>query len=372
MNKHLQAFMESDEDGVFYIGHASALARINEMLVLFDPVWDWKPYGEYWYFDPEQINCNEILPLVDFCVISHIHEDHVCESILRRLNSNGCRTFIMSGRPELKARLNKYGCVVSEFEPFSPARRLGLEFTFIPHAFNKVDSSCIVRGRPSGFAVYHGNDNFLSSELIERVVALNVKIDVAMVPYAFIHWYPACMNMPEEEKLAEIQRLNKQSLAQAEAFVDAIKPVHTIPFGSNLLHYDNEFLNDNLTNPRHFVSALPISAGGYILGHKVFMPKTERIDPLRAIALKVQNAGSTVQDHQLVVNGYVIDMQRLLVYGGDPTGPYTRFDFKPKEFREWIAGKITFEQAIGTRQFTCTRVPNDYRLEVFEWFNKWL
>jgi L-ascorbate metabolism protein UlaG (beta-lactamase superfamily) len=360
------------EDGFFYIGHASALVRIGGQPILFDPVWDHKPYGDYWYFSPPQINCDKVTGNHSVAAfVSHIHEDHICERILDKVPL----THVMDGRPPLNKRLaEKTSTSYVNYPPFKwhTNENWKYEFYFVPHAFNTVDSSVFVRNKETGYCVYHGNDNFLSEEMLCKVRHDIGPVDVAMVPYAFIHWYPHCMsNMPEAEKQKEVQRLNQQSMDQAYMFCEIFKPRHVIPFGNNLLHVDAE-LNIDLAKPTDFVGATQLSAGGFIIGGKVFYEPPVEEDPLHTIVHKCIQAQTTVKNHQLVVNGFVIDLETRTARVGAPTKPYTSFYFKPIEFRKWIAGEITFEQAIGTRQFSCIREPNVYNLEVFEWMNRWL
>jgi L-ascorbate metabolism protein UlaG (beta-lactamase superfamily) len=367
----LEEFLDSNDDGVFYIGHASALVRLGRRNILFDPVWDHKPYGEHWEFRPRQINCDEVL--AHEVVVSHVHEDHVCENILREF----AYVNVMAGRQTLVDRMKKCALTVYGFEPFewvSSQHRPEIEYYFVPHAFNTVDSSCFVRSRKTGYTVYHGNDNFLSRELIAKIKPEISRVDVAMVPYAFIHWYPYCMEMPLVEKLSEINRLNTQSMNQAYDFVQAFSPKVTIPFGASLFHVENEFLNEHLSKPEDFKAAVPMRAGDYVIGEKVVIHpvKDEERDNTARLIAKIRKAETTVPGHKLIINDLVIDMEQLIVTAFKPATNYTEFKFYPVEFKKWFRGEITFEQAIGTRQFTCARVPNEYNLKVFEWMNRWL
>lgn len=368
----LERFMESKEDGFFFIGHASALVRINKHLILFDPVWDHEPYGEYWEFRPEQINLESILSKVEFCIISHIHADHVCERIIHKLAAYDCRFFIMEGRTTLPGRLIHLGANVNQFPPYTWVKRLGLEFYFVPHAFNSIDSSCFVRS--PNYCVYHGNDNFLSQEVIDKAKPDIGKVDVAMVPYAFVHWYPFLMNITPEEKQSEIARLNAQSLSQAQQFIVAFQPVQSIPMGNSLFHVVKDELNIHLSKPEDVVGGTPMEAGSWIIGQERHIemsgPKPLSLDNLKQ---RVGRAETHV-NHLIVVNGICIDLFVSQVWWADeiPDRPRTEFHVEPFEFKKWVKGKITFEELIGTRQFTCTRVPNVYNLEVFEWMNRWL
>ena len=49
-SKELTSFLNSDNDGVFYIGHASILVRLNGKKFIFDAVHQTPPYLNSWLF----------------------------------------------------------------------------------------------------------------------------------------------------------------------------------------------------------------------------------------------------------------------------------------------------------------------------------
>lgn len=384
----LDAFMQSSDDGVFIIGHASALVRIKRKLILFDPVWgDYRPYGEHWKFVPEQVNCDSILSKVDFCVVSHIHADHACEDILKRLN---CPVLVMGGRPELNSRLEGFCSELLCLNQGQWCTLLAdLQFFFVPHAFNSVDSSCFVRS--SDYCVYVGNDNFLSRELIEKLEPEIGKVDVALVPYAFIHYYPHLLDsLSDEEKALESDRLKEQSLNQAWDFIMAFSPTFSVPTGASLF-YDygsHHILNRTLATPLEVTRTVPLLAGDYILKNRIvssgltehdyLVMLMEGLGPGKETPLNIADAleypigilqrklsmPRPPLDHTIFVNNLIVQL-------GD-TAAHTKFWFDRPVFEDWLYSKITFEQAIGTRRFTYERNPNVYDLEVVEWYSKYL
>lgn len=280
----------------------------------------------------------------------------------------------MEGRPNLRDRLTEITPLCYEYAPFQWVQRWNaIEFYFVPHAFNSIDSSCFVRSQETGYCVYVGSDNFLSPELIAKVLPDVPRVDIAMVPYAFIHWWPFLMEMNETEKRKQILRMNKQSLDQAQEFVAAFKPKHVVPFGASLFHAQNESLNHDLSKPEDFIGAHPMHAGSSIIGDQVDIAP---IQPARnyfiELIAKVTRASKKVPGHQLVVNGLRIDLGELTVDFSNPKPPYIKFTFKNLEYQKWFRGEITFEEAIGTRQFTCKRVPDIYDARVFDWFNNFI
>lgn len=405
MDSSLKSFMESTLDGVFYVGHASALARINSKLILFDPVWNHEPYDKYWKFIPEQVNCDEILDKVDACFISHIHEDHVCDRIIAKLKYT-CEVFIMDGRPNLTDRLRKLDAQVYRMTPkmWHGTGGLGFEFYFVPHAFNSIDSSVFIRNPETGFTIYHGNDNFLCESALVQLCKDVPRVDIAMVPYAFIHWYPALMkNMSGAEKYVETRRLQRQSFAQFDSFLKYMLPKRIIPFGNNLFYNGGaaHILNQMLPMP-HDLDIGPLITGGMILsdgvsdglsssaeGYRDYVTEHLGTDPHPKMVLWSQDKHSPdiiaminakistaekIPDNLLIISGLNIDLQTIRV-----TRPCTVkrnfktiFNLDAPIFGKWKRGEITFEQAIGTRRFECIRSPNIYNLKVFEFMNNFL
>lgn len=388
----LEKFMMIEDDGVFYVGHASALIRMGGKLFLFDPIWDAKPYGDYWSFFPKQINCDQVLDKLYSIFISHIHEDHLCDEILARTT---CPIDVMRGRKPLEDRLRAVaGDRVFTSQPFRwhKLNNADVEFYYVPHAFNSIDSSIFIRSKD--YCVYVGSDNFLSKELLVKIAQDIPKVDVAMVPYAFIHWYPHLLNnITDEERETETKRLNKQSLDQAREFIDTFRPETVVPFGSNLFYAAgmDHILNRSLAKPED-LTEYPMKTGDFILkggarhDDKTDEPFDEKefptpdyefeVDPGRMykVAMRIEENLPRVMNHTLIVNGVCIDFEDLTVaYKMVKTGrEITAFFFDEPVFKKWLEGTITFEQAIGTRRFTCRREPNKYNLKVFEFMNNFL
>ena len=71
----LTKFLKSDDDGVFYTGHASILVRLNKKKYLFDYINNTNFYRNSWIFFPSQIFDKRLFD-VDGIFVSHIHQDH--------------------------------------------------------------------------------------------------------------------------------------------------------------------------------------------------------------------------------------------------------------------------------------------------------
>lgn len=403
MNPALHKFMTSEEEGVFIIGHASAIVRLGGDIILFDPVWgDYKPYGDHWHFFPKQIDCTPIIPFVDRVIISHEHADHLCEPVLKHFAGYDTPVMIMADRPRLFDRLRGLGLRVWERAPFQWHRLTGdVDVFFSTHAFNNIDSLPFLRSNTS--CVSLGSDCFLDQKRIKEIHRAIPPIDVALVPYAFIHWWPFLQaGISAGERSREIARMVELSTAQANDFVRSFKPGMAIGTGADLYYRApaDHILNAHLfAPPPKFLERA--RAGDYVLlNHEPLGVKRAifrnsepeiypncQVEPLRfpvqppslSELQKLNTRLGAAREHriknfEIIVNDIVIDLEHLhaSVRSWPGEKDYYRFDFDREQYRQWVTGKITFEQAIGTRRFQFEREPDTYRPDVFAWFQAYL
>ena len=59
-SKELTKFLDSKNDGVFYIGHASILVRLSKKKYIFDVIKNTNFYNNSWLFFPSQVNDKRI------------------------------------------------------------------------------------------------------------------------------------------------------------------------------------------------------------------------------------------------------------------------------------------------------------------------
>lgn len=393
----LEVFIESKADGVFIIGHSSALVRMNDKLVALDPVWNHVPYGKYWKFVPEQVNCDSVLDKLDACIVSHIHEDHLCDRILSQIRPY---VTVMGGRPDLVERIRRSRPVMEivgwEWWPLVRTQKGWIEILFVPNENNAIDSSCFIRG--NDFCVYHGNDNFLTVEQLNRLKPIVGDVDVALVPYQFISWYPVLMrDMSAERKMSEIARLNALHLQHSDDFQRIIQPKVLVPFGGSIFYNDGaeHALNSSLTSPHDVNLGVSMFSGDMVLDGRVIRT-INALDPYRSneMGLAVgKGYGKPIRPYKwteyhtgvlesklrnaerkywnVVINGISIDATNKTV-GDRVTEPYMWFEFEEEEFKAWISGQMTFEQVIGTRRFICGRNPDEHMPAIMKWANKYL
>lgn len=397
MQSRLEQFLARTEDGVFLLGHASALIRTGQFLTLFDPVWgDYRPYGDFWHFHPPQVNADQILESVDRIVISHEHADHLCEPILRRAKAT---VHIMEGRPRLRARIEACGRTVVEHSPrtwrwFLP----NADIFFLEHPTNSVDSLPVIRSKD--MTVSLGSDCFLDEAQLGVLRQAVDTLDVALVPHAFVHWWPHLqIGITEEHREDMLDREIRKCAAQADRFLEVMKPKWAWATGDGIYYADGKFseLNAHLIEDFRCPNELmPNDPGGSVLMDagmaipfagepKVPFPEMKQ-GPVEIIHLVGSQALARVREKltspkripplqrpiDIIVNGVVIAADRLQVrdYGSREFGrDYYQFDFDRKICEQWLYGRLTFEQALGTRRFRFQRAPDTYFPDVFDWFN---
>ena len=236
------------KSGVFYLGHASIMAVLNGRKILFDPIVLSKPYDESWSFYPPQIR-DESFHNVDAVVVSHIHQDHYDVEFLKSLAPQA-KLIIVGGRPEFESDIkSKAQRTVNVIEPERTTEIFdGVFLHGVNHETNGVDASTIAFD--DRFCVYHGNDNYLSAEGLSKFKAPGRAVDVACVPYAFIHWYPFLLDCDGDallDKQTEGQRLVDLYMDDCIRAIEILNPKLAIPFGANLLLQDgNAFSEMNL------------------------------------------------------------------------------------------------------------------------------
>ena len=232
-------------NGLFYLGHASVLAIFGGKRVLFDPVVLSKPYADSWAFFPAQVVDSSLFE-VDAVVVSHIHQDHYDLDYLKALDGKA-KIVVVGGRDSFIEDLRS-NCVKNLLivEPETVTEILeGVHMYGVTHETNGIDSSAIVYN--DKFCVYHGNDNYLQPESLKKFNLVGPRIDVACIPYAYIHWYPfllECGNDQSAYKHAEGDRLVKLYMDDCLSAIRILQPKLMIPFGANLLLDDGDAYSD--------------------------------------------------------------------------------------------------------------------------------
>jgi hypothetical protein len=245
----LDAFLDSADDGSYYVGHATVLVRLAGKLVLIDPVLPRPLFLDSWLFFPE-LALDQRLTRVDAVLISHFHEDHYDLRFLRLLAA-GTPIWVTYGRTGFEQLLGAPEFNTHLLPPLTLTEIMpGVEVLPLPSDHNAFDSSFIVRSRE--FALYQGNDNFLPDETICDARKLAGPVDEAYIPYAYVWWYPLCVtSISEERRTAEARRLNERSMAIGRNLAITLEAKLVVPSAGNLVFYDSadSVVNRGIASP---------------------------------------------------------------------------------------------------------------------------
>ena len=413
-------------DGVFYLGHASILVRLNGKSILMDPIVLSEPYYGSWTFFPPQY-VDDLLFDVDAVIVSHIHQDHYDKEFLSALRSD-CKIFVINGRESFNESLKSLdirnivflqpGIVHEVFD--------GVFIYGLLHESNGIDASALVF--TNNFSVYHGNDNYCSSEIIEQFHEVVYDVDVACLPYAFIHWYPFLLveELQTVDRKKEIIKLVEFYLEHCINSARILKAKVVIPFGANLILDNGDAtsrMNLSAKTPLEFLDYVedkhpdlgkvihPLNAGDYVVDdakgsrvHRVIVESSEQyrkrmsqflqsrnnihdIVPVNEISmeefkhkliLRIGNLDSKInfeiwiefyfggEIHYILINPAmnVVEIETEL----NSVNPFYCFKLDPVASSLWMSG-LSFEEIIGSRRFELMRWPDKYEPEVLKFIN---
>ncbi len=426
----LDAFFESTDDGVLYVGHASILVRLSGKTFLFDPVGYGSPYFDCWVFFPQQVMDPRLLA-VDAVIVSHCHQDHFDTGFLK-LFPVSTPVYIVEGRPMFSQMCAEAGIAVTEL----PAHRLttiadGVEIYAILHETNGIDASMVIRN--DNLSVYHGNDNYPSVEALSALKRAVGRIDVGCVPFAYIHWYPFLLEGVDPDwRDREARRLMDQYLDKGVEQAEILDAEVVVPFGSNLVYYDdaNSVMNRAVLSPLDFVAYArskpardperyrPMFAGDIVVKPRpddgpgvlditckprdpaafrmamqsalLANPSRPTNPPAEAVAaaaprdlswleerLKRHSAGT--YDHTIRLEGpgapplkIEVDLKTqkaAVVQDWTRGAPYHHFRVEAEPMLRWLNQEVTLEGVIGMRRFHIERVPERYDPEILAVIN---
>ncbi len=372
----MDSFMASVSDGSYFLGHASVLARIGGQLWLFDPVEKAECFAGQWAFAPDQERVPaEVLRQVAGVFISHEHEDLVDERVLSRLQ---CPAYIAVGRPRLRATLERCGLRVVELPHHSRERvAVHVDAYVIPSEHNEIDSSFVVRS--NGYALYHGNDNFVPVEAVARARDVMGLVTDAYVPFSFVFWYPACVaTMGVVERESELLRRVEANMRLGWEHARALDAENVIPCGGNLAYCgDNEALAQCVPTPEdfatmwHHLSVLPRGRRAEFAGKRAAV-RGQRVTPLtREAALRELLRGT--RTHVRVASSERSDCVRAWdpELRSDADVPaFVVFTLGPQAWHTWMLG-APFESVLASCDFTVERNPERYDERVWTALRGW-
>jgi L-ascorbate metabolism protein UlaG (beta-lactamase superfamily) len=418
----IEQFLELEGDGLFYTGHASIITRINGHNFLFDYVRDSLPYGDKWRFFPSLV---EKIPMdkINGIFVSHVHQDHF-DPIFLSSNEIHCPIYVIEGRSSFKDALDRHGIKHINIPAGKKIEVAANVYVYgFMHHRNGVDASCCIGNR--NFSVYHGNDNYLATEILQSIDPEFSNIDVACLPFAYINWYPQLLdNLTPEEKINESERLCNYYFEYAIEQANQLNANQIIPFGANLIYKDRARspLNMECKTPLEFEAYVRRTRGdnqalrfkalfrgdaivkrqGSILikskdlyneqtyrdnmqqfldsvSNNEYLHECNILNHQTSVLPNVQIKTPTTYDHYVCVcdenskSGFMINTKNLdileldLNFLNSNNYDYHLINIKnPIIFNKWISGLVTIEEVIGTRELTIFRKPNIYNQDVLK------
>jgi L-ascorbate metabolism protein UlaG (beta-lactamase superfamily) len=428
IDRDLTKFLNSPNDGVFYLGHASILVRLNGKKFLFDFIHNMNFYRNSWIFFPNQILDKRLLN-VNGIFVSHIHQDHYDPVLLTKFNKLKVPIYILDGRENFISTLKKEKI---KFNLIPRNKKIFIDNTIwvygCLHEYNDIDSSLVISN--NNLTVYHGNDNFITEKSLIPLKKKVGKIDIACIPFAYINYYPYLLNsLSRKVMLQEGRRLENLFMNYGIKQSKILKPSVVIPFGSNLFHIDDpkSDMNKAVATPVDFVNYAQsknkrakniyktILSGDYCLkiNNKIKckyqnIQKKEFNDKLIKFTLskkkiiknindiKIVEFNNTIKkniqrkikknpnklDHNLVISSKSKQNKKIIInlkndkvsYLIDNKLPFNShyFILEDNEFNLWVKNKISFEEVLGTRRFRYERYPNVYQVKINQIYTNYL
>jgi hypothetical protein len=299
---NLSNFFKSNHDGVYYVGHASILVRLNGKYILFDPAGSNKESFYYsWLYYPEQNLSNKIIDKIDYVIISHIHKDHLDPIFLKKLDSK--TKILIFDIDTLKRELDNMSIDYKIINHKGAKICNDIKICGFLNNENKVDSSSIIY--TDNFCVYHGNDNWAPIEEINKKMG-NRKINVSCVPFAFVYWYPYLFrNMSNNNIKKESKRLVSDHFEYAVNFAKKVDTDIIIPFGSNLIHNSSmdSLINVAVKNPLEFKDYVDKNHAG--ISCKIFPLFADDVILFNNNSYEIKNKQRTVNSIKSEMNDFI-------------------------------------------------------------------
>jgi len=428
----LKSFFRNNEDGLYYLSHASILVKLSGKTFLFDPVLAKPPHLGSWLFYPE-MKIDACLLDVDAVFISHQHQDHFDVEFLKQLPKK-TKIYIVSGRPQFSRILKNESIDYIEI-PENEVFVLGGEVSCIgvTHEYNGIDSAIAISN--GKFTVYHGNDCFLTDEKLKIIKNIYPNIDVACIPFAYVHWYPFLLDdVSEAWRAEESSRLIKKYLDYGLSQIEDLEPTIAIPFGANMFYFDdvNSHHNKAVVSPLDFEEYAmqanfkmrevikPLFAGDSIIYQnaqdnsslKIYsadIKKSSLLEGLQRhiehiriigtgfdeIAIEKINIAEILdinfiadrlannllgEMHNIYisnVNHPEIDFVKINLHLGrvyrtkliNQDEPYHWFKLSDLAYKAYFSKKFSFNEIVASSRFRLSRAPNLYSIEVLKIIN---
>lgn len=169
-------FLNSEKDGILWLGHASVLIRLDKKVVLLDPVFGEPSFIDRYFELPSPL---DKIKRVDYVLISHDHRDHLDEPTLKAIAQKFPEAKFFAGL-ESEDLLNDWTGDAKRVQTAGWYQQFifgddSLKITFIPvrhwsrrglfDTNKRLWGGYIVQG--AGKTIYHGGDSGYGSHYKE-------------------------------------------------------------------------------------------------------------------------------------------------------------------------------------------------------------
>ena len=422
----LKNFLDSDNDGTFFVGHASVLARIDKKLIMIDFVRNINFFLDSWFFFPKLEWSKDLIKKLDYVFISHSHDDHFDPKLLEKLPKK-IKIFFPDKRIGFNKFLkNKKNKVIL----IPPLKKFKVDSTIsimaIPSDHNKIDSSYLIKG--SNFSVYHGNDNFLTPSLVGEAVKKMGRAHHAYIPFAYVWWYPFCLtSVSAKQRKTEGKRLAFKNMTIGAQISNFLKPDVIVPFAANMVYYDSksvinyecantfdfsDFCKKNYKNlytkvlnlfPGDFViknnntnliNSKNLSRSAFFKKLKNFLDQRTKIfnneykkfildkncEYIDCYNQKLKKVKKINLDREIYIttknpNSKMIKIEtsnrniKIVDKFKKKKNSYI-FYFEPKPLISWLKGNVSFEDILNSQRFTVDRFPEEFKPNVWNYIRE--
>jgi L-ascorbate metabolism protein UlaG (beta-lactamase superfamily) len=127
------SFFKSEHNGILWLGHASFFIRLHGRNILLDPVFGHPPFLKKFVDVPSPI---EILPPVDYILISHDHRDHTDKTAILQLAKRFPEAIFLAGL-QMEDLINDWKTPTNKLQTAGWYQQFdlpgeGLKITFVP------------------------------------------------------------------------------------------------------------------------------------------------------------------------------------------------------------------------------------------------
>ncbi len=168
-------FLNSERDGILWLGHASIYLRLNGKTVLIDPVFGTPSFINRFTEVPNQL---EKIKKLDYVLISHDHRDHCDEETLKSIAKKFPNAKFMAGLG-MEDLLNSWKTATNEvqtagwFQEFSTDENMKISFVPVRHwcrrgltdTNKRLWGGFVISG--AGKKIYFGGDSGFGSHYRE-------------------------------------------------------------------------------------------------------------------------------------------------------------------------------------------------------------